>query len=127
MGINFINDSPYDTLFVQSIPAIYDGGGIGMSGIVIPDEGNYAFAESNYWLVNPVAPGEFAFLVPSAQRDNIPTVESSQTRMRTSTIPATVFIILLLTVPIMSTSEVLVTIPIRQRLPFSPVQTETSA
>ena len=62
VGINFVNDSPYDPLFVQSIPAIFDGGGVGVSGVVIPDEGDYAFAESNYWLLNPAAPSEFAFL-----------------------------------------------------------------
>jgi hypothetical protein len=62
VGIGTTNDSPYDPLMVLSDPALKDGGGIGMTGVVIPAENDYAFAESNYWLTNPAAATPNVFL-----------------------------------------------------------------
>jgi hypothetical protein len=62
IGIGTINESSFDPLLVSSrcsfCPSAAnsgDGGGMGMMGVVAPNEGNYAWAESNYWISNPVA------------------------------------------------------------------------
>jgi hypothetical protein len=53
IGIGITNLTAFDPLIVTSISG--DGGGIGMLGVVQPSEGDYGFAESNYWLRNPAA------------------------------------------------------------------------
>jgi hypothetical protein len=60
IGIGTKNDSVLDPLFVQSING--DGGGIGMVSVVVPGEGDYAWAESNFWLRNENAPTPLAYL-----------------------------------------------------------------
>lgn len=60
VGIGAINNTQYDPLIAQSIFA--DGGGIGMIGVVVPAEGDYAFAESDYWLNNANATTPNVFL-----------------------------------------------------------------
>jgi hypothetical protein len=63
IGIGTKNESGFDALLVSSrcsyCPSVRgkssDGGGIGMMGVVAPDEGDYAWAESDYWISNPVA------------------------------------------------------------------------
>ena len=54
VGIGIKNKSGFDPLLVRA--NFGDGGGIGIMGVVAPDEGNYAWAESDYWISNPVAP-----------------------------------------------------------------------
>jgi hypothetical protein len=47
------NSSGFDPLVVQSNTG--NGGGIGMIGVVAPGQGDYAWAESDYWISNPAA------------------------------------------------------------------------
>ena len=53
IGIGITNLTTIDPLIVTSISG--DGGGIGMIGVVQPSEGDYGWAESDYWLRNPAA------------------------------------------------------------------------
>jgi hypothetical protein len=52
IGIGTTNLTTFDPLLVQSDSG--NGGGIGMVGVV--DNSNYGWAESDYWISNPVAP-----------------------------------------------------------------------
>jgi hypothetical protein len=60
VGIGTKNEFLFNPLLAQSING--DGGGIGMVSVVVPGEGNYAWAQSDYWLRNDSAPNPDALL-----------------------------------------------------------------